>query len=290
MDFMKIEKIIEEIEPINYKEDLVLALKASKKACEIMEEYTEKGIEKIDEKGKSDILTKADEECQEKIVEIIEDEKPEDGFLAEENDLSETNRRRVWVVDPIDGTFNFSNGFPHYGCSMALRVEKETEVAVVNMPESSLGRTFLAVRDYGAFKVDNEVEKLEVSNQNNFREAMVQVSMAERYPSLQKANIELMKKLLDEGATIRRQGAAAIDLCLVASGALDSSFHRCFDWDYAAGKLIVEEAGGKFWLNQRSRDLLTECMAGNEEFLEKKLEEYEQVKRDTGVIFKGKDE
>lgn len=286
---MEVEEILEKIEPINYKKDLALALEAAEKACDEMEKATENGIDNVDNKGLGEIVTETDKRSQKAIVESIEDERPEDGFLAEEEGLEQTDRRRVWVIDPIDGTFNFSRGFPHYCCSIGLRVDRESEVAVVKSPESSLGKTFIAVRDHGAYEVDEEVRELEVSGKENFREAVIQVSTAERYPSMRRANLELIERVLDRKATYRRAGAAALDLCLVASGAIDSTFHRCFDWDYAAGKLIVEEAGGNTWMNRRERDRLTEYIAGNSEMREKMKEEYEQVKRDTGVIFKGED-
>jgi len=286
---METEEIIDKIEPINYKKDLVLALEAAEKAYETMEEALDTGIENVESKGLAEIVTETDKKCQEKIVETIKDERSEDGFLAEEDNLQKTDRERVWVIDPIDGTYNFSKGFPFFCCSIALRVEKETEVAVVKMPESSLDKTFIAVRDHGSYEIDGEVTELEVAGNENFRESAIQVSLAERYPSMRPSNLELVERLLDEKATIRRAGAAAIDICMVAKGSLDATFHRCHDWDYAAAGLILEEAGGKLWTNRRNRDRLTECIAGNKEMMEELKEEYEQVKLDTGVIFKGED-
>ncbi|MDY6766298.1 MAG: inositol monophosphatase family protein, partial [Candidatus Nanohaloarchaea archaeon] len=96
----------------------------------------------------TDLVTEADHAVQETVVETIAAEFPGDGFLAEEDDLRPEGEDRVWVIDPIDGTTNFAHGFPYYCTSIALQVDGEPVVGVVNRPPQE--ELFTAVRGGGA--------------------------------------------------------------------------------------------------------------------------------------------
>lgn len=215
-----------------------------------MEEYRQDGFD-IDRKSAySDLVTEADTACQEQIIDIIHEEFPEDGILAEENDRTPDGEDRVWVIDPIDGTRNFAHGFPSYCTSIALKTEEGTQVGVVYAPR--IDELFSAVRGEGAWLNSH---KITVSDRSEMRDALVAARIGDYTRTVHTMEADLLQDLLNDGASFRRIGAAALDLCHVASGRLDGHVLVTInEWDVAAGRLIVEEAGGAY----RERDAVVE--------------------------------
>lgn len=239
------------INPSNYEKELEIALTAAEEAGEVMDEYQQGEIE-IDERksGHNDIVTKADMECQEKVVETISSSFPEDGFLGEEEDLSPGGEDRVWIIDPIDGTTNFQRGRDYFCCSVALREDGEYKVGVVYSPESGTGTVYYAVENEGAYRTESledwrDAESISVSDQD-IQGALGMAEISSRSTERLEKGLEITRELMKDEATVfRMPGAAALELCEIAEGGMDFRTDFIYEWDYAAGNLIVEEAGGQ---------------------------------------------
>ena len=237
------------LEKVSRPDDLAVAIEAAEAAGAIMDKYQEK-IDEIGSEEKShhnDVVTEADLEAQEKIVEIISEEFPDDGFKGEEDLEAESLSRRNWVIDPIDGTSNFERGLPNFCTSIGLKVDGEYVLGVVYSPKSGLDKMFFACHGSGAYRVSRgELEEIEVSEKDSLKSAMVLGGLNERDRSERKKDIALTEAYMDEGAKFRRMGSAALNISFVASGNAEAVIYRyLYEWDFAAGKVIVEEAGGE---------------------------------------------
>lgn len=230
-------------------QELQTAMKAAREAGKVMDRYQQNSIDVKERKNNyNDIVTEADLECQRKIVETISSSFPEDGFMAEEEGLHDEGER-TWVIDPIDGTRNFQKRRKYYCVSIALKDEKGAKIGVVHSPSSGIGVTYYAFRDGGAYRsegIDNwrESERLEVSDQD-LRGAVGMTILSSRNSSELSDGLKLTEELIGEkGADFRIPGSAALELCEIAQGTLDFKADIINEWDYAAGNLIVDEAGG----------------------------------------------
>ena len=184
-------------------------------------------------------MSDADREAERVIQELLTEERPEDGLLAEEGAHSEGTSGRRWIVDPLDGTVNFLYGFPVWGVSVALEDAEGMAVGVVYDPTRD--ETFRAVRGEGA---ELNGRKLRVREWRELRSALVATGFS-YHPERRAAQAELIARMLPEVRDIRRAGAAALDLAWLAAGRVDGFLeHGLKPWDSAAGRLLVEEAGG----------------------------------------------
>ena len=237
------------LEKASRPEDLVVAIKAAEAAGEIMNKYQRK-IDEIQTEEKThfnDVVTEADLEAQEKIVDIISDEFPDDGFTGEEDLETDSYSRRNWVIDPIDGTSNFERGLRNFCTSIGLKVDGEYVLGVIYSPETGLDEMYFACKDSGAYRVANgELEEIKVSEREGLESGMVMAGINDRNRSERKKDIEMVEEMMNKGAKFRRVGSAALNIAFVAYGSAESVMYRyLYEWDYAAGKVIVEEAGGR---------------------------------------------
>jgi myo-inositol-1(or 4)-monophosphatase len=220
--------------------DLELAERAARAAGEVLMSYYGRPPEGLGAKSsETDLVSDADLEAERVIRELLEAERPGDGLLAEEGSHAEAESGRRWVVDPLDGTINFLYGFPAWAVSIALESRNGIEVGVVFDPVRP--ELFSAVRGEGATANGAPIR---VSGRAELARAMVATGFS--YEAERRAGqAELLLRVLPQVRDIRRVGAAALDLCLVAAGRVDAFYERGLNrWDEAAGRLIVEEAGG----------------------------------------------
>jgi len=193
----------------------------------------------IAEKTKNDFVSDADRAAEAAIRAVLADHFPEYGFLGEEGGGHGSTRTR-WIVDPLDGTLNFVQGFPHWCVSVALW---DTEGPVVGCILDPLrGDCFLAVRGQGATW---NGKPMRVSLQSGLDGAFLATGFAfqlgERWPAFNAA----LGRVFPRAKGIRRAGSAALDLSHVACGIYDGYFELGLKiWDLAAGALLVTEAGG----------------------------------------------
>ena len=164
--------------------------------------------------------------------------------MAEEGSRADAASGRRWVVDPLDGTINFLYGFPAWAVSVALEDADGAIVGVVHSPIH--GETFRAVRGEGAFLGER---RLQVRDPRPLGQALVATGFSYE-PERRAAQADVIRELLPRVRDIRRAGAAALDLAWLAAGRVDAFFERgLHHWDWAAGRLLVEEAGGTVaWL------------------------------------------
>jgi myo-inositol-1(or 4)-monophosphatase len=226
--------------------DLELAERAARAAGEVLLSYYGRPPEGVESKSSAtDLVSDADREAERAIRELLETERPQDGLVAEEGSRAEAASGRRWVVDPLDGTINFLYGFPAWAVSVALEDADGASVGVVHSPIH--GETFRAVRGEGAFLGDRA---LRVRPARPLEQALVSTGFSYE-PHRRAVQAEAIGKLLPRARDIRRAGAAALDLAWVAAGRVDAFFERGLQhWDWAAGRLLVEEAGGSCaWLD-----------------------------------------
>lgn len=236
-----------------FHEELRAALKAAEEAGEIMDKFRGRSnqIQGREKEGLNDLVTDADLECQEKIVEVIETVFPEDGFKGEEDNLeSKDDADRVWVIDPIDGTTNFSSGWTYFGTSIALKIDGEYKVGVVHSPDTGLGKTWCAIKDSGSYLLpDAQLKKgrrLKVSKRENIEKGYFTCFQSPDNDKRREIEQHLVAKLTSRDMNYRECASGALMLPEIAEGGLDARFDIVDEWDYAAASLILEEAGGEF--------------------------------------------
>ena len=191
-------------------------------------------------KGEVDLVTKADENAEQAIKQILQETFPNYGMLAEEGGELNGEGDVRWIVDPLDGTTNFAHGLPLFCTSIALERAGEVVLGVVYDPIAS--EIYTAERGGGATL--NGVP-IGVSD----TEEPIRAVLATGFPYDRDevpAALELFGQFAVRTQSIRRLGSAALDLCYVAAGRLDGYYERGVKaWDIAAGMLILREAGGK---------------------------------------------
>jgi myo-inositol-1(or 4)-monophosphatase len=231
--------------------DLELAERAARAAGEVLMSYYGRTPSGLGSKSSdTDPVSDADREAERTIRELLEQERPEDGLVAEEGTRVEAESGRRWVVDPLDGTVNFLYGIPVWAVSVALEDAEGLAAGVVHSPVN--GETFRAERGGGAYlAVDrSEWRPLRVRDCTALARAMVATGFSYE-PDRRAQQAEVVARLLPRARDIRRAGAAALDLAWVAAGRLDGFYERGLKrWDWAAGHLLVQEAGGAIgWLD-----------------------------------------
>lgn len=218
---------------------LSVALRAARAASNLHQFYASSDVDINTKSSHSDLVTKVDKLCEEKIREVILASFPEHAVLGEEGGESQGNASHRWIIDPLDGTLNYAHGFPFYAVSIALEINGVLEVGVVL--DSTLGELFYATRGGGAFY--NGVP-IRVSSTPRLKQALLATGFSSN-PKLFQKNMSLFAKVLPHVRAIRRPGSAALVLCYVACGRLDGLWELKLEpWDVAAGQLIVKEAGG----------------------------------------------
>lgn len=191
----------------------------------------------------ADFVTEVDTAVQARIVAAIGDAFPDDRVVGEEsgmNGFPADPEARCWVIDPIDGTTNFMRGFfPAFGISIAFAQAGRVRAGGVGMPVT--GGRFLAQRGQGAFRNGTA---LRVSAITELDAARVELDFSA--PRDRAKTLKRFAEIITTSGQLLCHGAAVIGLCSIAAGNMDAYFHAALHpWDYAAGMLIVEEAGGK---------------------------------------------
>lgn len=216
------------------------ALLMAKGAGDIQMKYFRKNnLEVFTKLNDSDVVTTADKESEAFILNYITKHFPDHGIISEESGINHDEREWRWVIDPLDGTTNFSAGLPAFCVSIALEYKEEAVVGVVYAPY--LGECFYAVRSHGSWF--NGI-KIHCSDKVELSKAVVATGMPyDRNDNLDN-NLKEINKVALVVRGIRRIGSAAIDLCYTAAGFFDAYWELNLNrWDIAAGQLIAKEAG-----------------------------------------------
>jgi myo-inositol-1(or 4)-monophosphatase len=193
----------------------------------------------ITEKSKNDVVTQADRESEAVIKAELDRRFPQYSFLGEETGASGGNHR-CWIVDPLDGTLNFVQGFPHWCVSVALWDEEGGIIGCIYDPLRE--DLFVAVRGEGATW---NGQPMTISQQTGLDGAFLATGFAyqlgDRFPAYNR----VLTAVFYRAKGIRRAGSAALDLAHTACGIYDGYFEMGLKkWDIAAGAILVQEAGG----------------------------------------------
>ena len=223
--------------------------KILKAASAIMMTQQPSGIES--KEGHANFVTEADKRTQETLQRELAALLPASTLFGEEKDNEPLTNGPTWVVDPIDGTLNYIHGLKHSAISVALSENKEIQLAAVYNPYRD--ELFTAQRGKGAFLNGQEIHCAGTP----FDRALTFYGTSPYQPSLVNATFRTVAKLMFGTADVRRFGSAILDLAYVACGRADIFFEYSLSpWDYAAGKLLVLEAGGVFTLMNQQNDEL----------------------------------
>lgn len=209
-----------------------------------IEKYNDRASLRVSSKLNAvDVLTDADEYIQRFITERIHAIFPDDIVIGEElgsdTFTDEIRQQRAWVIDPIDGTQNFVRGlFPTFGISIAFVDNGTITAGGIDIP--GLNQQFLAAKGHGATR---NGESIHVSSVPILVEARVEVDYGN--PINRADVIAAFTEVVQQSGEPRCHCATVVTLCSIACGEMDAYFHiHVKPWDYAAGVLIVEEAGG----------------------------------------------
>lgn len=214
-----------------------LAIKAAKTAGELLREPTESI--KIAHKGTKDLVTQYDKRAEDLICQFLETSGI--SILAEESGLHAYGEKDArWIIDPLDGTTNFSHHFPHYCISIALEVEGALELAVIYDP--SRDELFEAQKNQGAFL---NGKKLSVSQASSISSALMLTGFGYDRQIRSEFYLHYFSYFIKKARGVRRCGSAALDLAYIAAGRGDGFWEfNLKPWDVAAGILLIQEAGG----------------------------------------------
>lgn len=192
-----------------------------------------------DKEGHFNIVTDRDVEVQEFLREGLLSLLPGSRFFAEEQENGSLTEAPTWIVDPIDGTVNFTRNRAFSAISVALTKDREPVLAVVYNPFS--GELFSAEKGCGAQLNGKSIHVSDLP----FERGLVTFGTSPYHPELSKASLLAALEMLRTAGDLRRTGSAALDLAWLACGRTDFFFELYLSpWDYAAGALLVREAGG----------------------------------------------
>ena len=195
----------------------------------------------VEFKGEIDIVTELDRAAEREIISIIEARHPEHGILTEESTERITKSEYRWIIDPLDGTTNFSHGFPVFCVSIALERDSQVVLGVVYDPTRE--ELFTATLSGGAYL---NGESIHVSETDELGTSLLATGFPYDIRTSVENNLNHFADFAVRAQAIRRAGSAALDLCYVACGRFDGFWEmKLRPWDIAAGTLIVREAGGR---------------------------------------------
>jgi myo-inositol-1(or 4)-monophosphatase len=219
---------------------LTFARKTALNAGKILSDGFNKGKD-IKYKGIIDPITKFDLSSEKYIINQIIENFPSHSILTEEGSDVDNNSPFRWIIDPLDGTVNYTHRFPVYSVSIALQYNNKSIIGVVYDPEKD--EMFSAALGKGAFL---NSKKISVSKEKNLKRSLLATGFAYNINSARKNNLGIFARMMKQSQAVRRLGSAALDLCWMAHGRLDGFWeYYLHPWDTAAAIIIIEEAGGK---------------------------------------------
>ncbi len=201
--------------------------------------------EDVREKSKNDLVTAIDEAAQSLIETELTDAFPSYDILSEEDERADPANPVAdghrWIIDPLDGTTNFTFDAPPYAVSIALQHGRDLVVGVVlDVPAGTL---YTAIRGNGAYR---NGAPMRVSSTDRLDRSLIATGFPFRTPKNIDRYMDVLGTFIGTARGVRRHGAAAIDLAQLAAGAYTGFFETGLNpWDVAAGILLIEEAGGR---------------------------------------------
>lgn len=234
------------VESRDWSQALQVAIKAVRLGREVLLNYFG-NLEHIEEKFQAGLVSEADKESERIIAEHLKKNFPEIEFLGEESyaagakvEWKSAGAQGRWILDPLDGTTNYIHRFPIFCISLGLEINGKIQLAVIDVP--MLNETYTAIRGQGAFV---NGRKISISKTEKFKDALLATGFVAEHENIISEQLKIFSDIVRKSRGVRRPGAAAYDLALVARGVFDGYWERNIQpWDAAAGILLVEEAGG----------------------------------------------
>ena len=212
---------------------------------------------RISYKGTIDLVTEIDWASEKEIIRHIRGRFPEHSILGEEGGVLAGPGTERWIIDPLDGTTNYTHHFPFFCISIGFESEGEVLYGLVFDPLRQ--QIFEAVKEEGAMLNESRIS---VSRNSRLSQSLLVTGFSSSKPEdPERDNLPFFNQLSRKVQGIRRTGSAALDLCYVAMGAVDGFWEiGLAPWDTAAGSLIVREAGGRTSDRKNARHELTSPM------------------------------
>jgi myo-inositol-1(or 4)-monophosphatase len=196
---------------------------------------------RIERKQEFDFVTEVDRQSEKAIIDFIRQRHPQHGIFAEESGGAGNQNEYLWIIDPLDGTKNYIQGFPMFSVSIALQHRGDLLVGVVLDPLRD--ELFHAQRHGGAFL---NGQPIHVSDNGDLSQSLIGTGFPFRAKHLTGAYLDTLSALFPKISDFRRAGSAALDLSYIACGRLHGFWEVTLNiWDMAAGVLLIKEAGGK---------------------------------------------
>ncbi len=221
---------------------LTAAIEAAQIGGKILRErFAQRHTLQVDHKAEFDFVTAVDRESEAAIVACLRRHFPQHAILAEESGASGGNESEVqWIIDPLDGTANFIHGVPQFAVSIAARAQGQIVAGVVLDPLR--GELYTATCNGGTFLNGT---RLQVTASTALDQCLLGTGFPFRAKTLLEAYSWMFKSFFGRVRDLRRLGAASLDLAFVAAGRFDAFWEYHLNlWDFAAGVLLVHEAGG----------------------------------------------
>ena len=222
-------------------------------AGELLRGYFERGVT-TEYKGEADLVTEADRASEKLIVCRLNEKFPAHGIFGEEGTRFGLDRAYRWYVDPLDGTTNFSHGFPFFNVSLGLEhrppglaPDQDGELVAGVVYDPVHDELFAAEKGHGAWvqRGSEPARPLHVSRTKTLKESLLSTGFPSHKRHLN-PNVHFYQQLTLRSHGVRRAGAAALDLAYTAAGRVDGFWEFNLNpWDTAAGVLLVVEAGGE---------------------------------------------
>ncbi len=212
----------------------------AREAGEALKHYHRRRDLNIEDKGNAyDIVTEADKASERIIINHIHTLYPDHAILSEESGDDHRQARYQWVIDPLDGTVNYSAGLATYCISIGLKENGETRMGYVYAP--TLDEEFFAIKGKGAYGPNG---RLQAKSTSELQRAVISTGFPYDKATNPDNNLDRFARVMPRVRGIRRLGSAAMDLCYVAAGWLDGYWElNLKEWDACAGELIALEAG-----------------------------------------------
>lgn len=220
---------------------LNVAVEAAQVGGAICRQYFEQEL-LVSDKDVGNLVTQADIESEAAIVATIQQHFPDHQVLGEENQKADLDADRLWIVDPLDGTNNFAHRIPHFAISIAYWERGEPTVGVIYNPVRE--DFYYARKGRGAY---SRRSPLRVSQATQLSSCLIGCGFYYDRGEMMRATLRAIESCFEKNIHgIRRFGTASLDLVQVASGCYGGFFeYRLEPWDFAAGCLVIEEAGGR---------------------------------------------
>jgi len=215
-----------------------VAIASAYQAGKVLSQYYGQ-LKHVEKKGAIDLVTEADVESEKVVKSIIQSQFPKHGIVAEESGITTSQTPYEWIIDPLDGTTNYAHQIPIFAVSIAFVIDKQPVVGIVFNPVAQ--DLFTAIKGQGA---THNGQRIRVSQTRELSESVLVTGFPYNLREIIDDLMTRFSNCLQSAQAVRRLGAAALDLCFIASGQFEGFWEQNLKpWDTAAGMLIAQEAG-----------------------------------------------